>query len=153
MLRRVFLAAGIWVGLAGGASAATLHFVARLDASKEVPRNDSPGTGTLVATYDSRTKAFAYTLTFEGLTGPAMAAQRHGPALHGQNAGVIAPIGGDGLVSPVSGTITLTDDQLKDLRASRIYVNVDTAENPGGEIRGQVVHVTRKKARAAAPAS
>jgi hypothetical protein len=150
MLRRIFLATVLSVAFAGAASAATTHYVARLDASKEVPRNDSPGTGTLVATYDSRTKEFSYTLTFDGLTGPATAAHLHGPALHGQNAGVIAPIGEQNPVSPVTGTLTLTDDQFKDLRASRIYVNIHTAANPGGEIRGQVVHVTRKRARAAA---
>ncbi len=153
MLRRIFLAGVLLVTFAGAASAATTHYIARLDASKEVPRNDSTGTGTLEATYDPRTKEFSYTLTFDGLTGPATAAHLHGPALHGRNAGVIAPIGDKDPVSPVSGTLTLTDDQFKDLKASRIYVNVHTADNPGGEIRGQVVHVTRKKARAAASAS
>ena len=33
---------------------------------------------------------------------------------------------------------TLTADQVKDLLAGKQYVNVHTAKNPGGEIRGQI---------------
>ena len=41
--------------------------------------------------------------------------------------------------SPVTGGPTaLTADQVKDLLAGKYYVNVHTAKNPGGEIRGQI---------------
>ncbi len=150
MFRRVFLATALAVTFASAASATTLHYIAHLTGDKEVPKTDSKGTGTLDATFDTTTKALAYTLTFDGLSGPATAAHFHGPAPHGQNAGVLAPIGDKNPTSPVTGTVTLTDDQIKDLKAGKIYVNVHTAANPGGEIRGQVVHVTRKRARHAA---
>ena len=40
--------------------------------------------------------------------------------------------------SPAEGSATLTDEQAADLTAGKYYVNVHTAANPGGEIRGQV---------------
>ncbi len=47
------------------------------------------------------------------------------------------PFTGD-LSSPISGKATLTAAQVADLTAGRWYVNLHTAKNPGGEIRGQV---------------
>jgi hypothetical protein len=41
--------------------------------------------------------------------------------------------------SPAEGSATLTDAQAADLVAGKYYVNVHTAANPGGEIRGQVI--------------
>ena len=39
-----------------------------------------------------------------------------------------------------AGTATLTDQQAADLMAGRWYANVHTAQNPTGEIRGQMLH-------------
>jgi hypothetical protein len=41
--------------------------------------------------------------------------------------------------SPAQGSATLTDAQAADLLAGRYYINVYTAANPAGEIRGQVI--------------
>ena len=46
--------------------------------------------------------------------------------------------------SPVSGTVVLTADQMKDLLAGKQYVNVHTAKNAGGEIRGQITKAPTK---------
>jgi len=40
--------------------------------------------------------------------------------------------------SPITGSATLTDAQMADLEAGKCYVNVHTAANKGGEIRGQL---------------
>ena len=40
--------------------------------------------------------------------------------------------------SPMKGTATLTKALLKDLKNHKLYVNVHTAKNPNGEIRGQL---------------
>ncbi|OIQ70334.1 CHRD domain protein [mine drainage metagenome] len=40
--------------------------------------------------------------------------------------------------SPAEGSATLTDAQAADLMAGKYYINVHTAANPTGEIRGQV---------------
>ena len=43
------------------------------------------------------------------------------------------------IVSPLQGSATLTDAQAADLMAGRWYVNIHTAANPNGEIRGQLL--------------
>lgn len=134
------------------ASAETVTYAAKLSGAKEVPKNDSKGTGKLDASFDTTTKVFKYTLTFDGLSGPATAAHIHGPAKKTENAGVVAPLGEKGPTSPVTGMVTLTDDQVKALKDTKLYVNVHTAANPGGEIRGPIFRSGRK-APAATPAA
>jgi hypothetical protein len=123
---------------AGAAHAATLNFAASMNAAQEVPPKASAGTGDMVGQLDTATKTFTYTVTFQGLTGPATMAHFHGPAAPGANAGVEVPLG-MAPTSPIHGTKALTDVQISDLEVGKWYVNVHTAANPGGEIRGQVV--------------
>ena len=149
MFRRVLLAAVLSAAFVTGASAATVTYSASLSGAKEIPKTDSKGTGKMDATFDTATKALNYTLTFDGLTGPATAAHIHGPGTRAQNAGVVAPLGAKGSTSPVTGSITLTDDQVKMLKSAKLYAKIHTAANPGGEIRGQIVLVKAKKAAAA----
>jgi hypothetical protein len=76
-------------------------------------------------------------LTFKGLSGAATAAHIHGPAARGQSAGVLVPLCGP-CTSPATGSVTLKASVVKDLLAGKAYVNVHTAKNPNGEIRGQI---------------
>jgi hypothetical protein len=138
------------VGFLSSASAATQQFHATLNGKNEVPPTTSTGTGTLSASLDTTTKALNYTLTFEGLTGPATAAHFHGPAAPGANGPVAVPIGAANPTSPVTGTATLTDEQITDLRGHKMYVNVHTAANKGGEIRGTVLRGPLPKGRTTA---
>jgi hypothetical protein len=154
MFRRVLLAAVVSAAFVSAASAATVQYSARLSGAREVPKTDSKGKGKFEGTFDTQTKVLNYTLTFDGLSGPATAAHIHGPATRAQNAGVVAPLGDKNPTSPVTGSVTLTDDQAKALASSKLYANVHTAANPGGEIRGQISTVhTRKKAAAPATAT
>lgn len=129
-----------------------MHYAASLSGAREVPKTTSKGTGKFVATLDTSTKTLTYRLNFENLSGPATAAHLHGPATRKANAGVMVPLGGKGPSSPVTGSATLTDDQIKALEAGKTYVNIHTAANPGGEIRGQVHHVVPHKAAKKKPA-
>ncbi|MCP3384522.1 CHRD domain-containing protein [Bradyrhizobium sp. CCGUVB4N] len=129
------LALGAAVAFAGPASAEKLK--ATLDGKSEVPANASAGTGTADIDYDAATKKLSWKVTYSGLSGPATAAHFHGPAEAGKNAGVMVPIPGIA-TSPAEGSATLTDAQASDLQAGKLYVNIHTAANPGGEIRGQV---------------
>lgn len=120
-----------------GAFAEVIGLKANLKASDEVPPNNSSGTGTLQATYDTATKQLTYTVDYSGLTGNATMAHFHGPAEPGKNASVVVPVKGS-VASPIKGTATLTDAQATDLLADKWYFNIHTEANKGGEIRGQV---------------
>ena len=135
--RLVVFALAAFLSTATSAYAQTLKFKANMDATQEVPANDSKGKGTADLTYDTATKNLTWTITFEGLSGPAAVAHFHGPAEPGKNAGVALLIG-QNPTSPAKGSATLTEAQAADLIAGRWYVNVHTAANKGGEIRGQV---------------
>jgi hypothetical protein len=152
MLKSTVLAAVLAVGFLSSASAATQQYHAIMNGKSEVPPTTSAGTGTASATLDTSTRELKYTVTFENLSGPATAAHFHGPAAKGANAPVVVPIGGPNPTSPVSGTATLTEQQMKDLQAGKWYVNVHTAANKGGEIRGQVLHHPLPKGHSSAAA-
>jgi hypothetical protein len=111
---------------------------AALDGKSEVPPNTSAGTGTADIDYDAASKKLSWKLTYSGLSGPATAAHFHGPAAAGANAGVAVAIP-NATSSPVEGSATLTEVQAADLMAGKYYINIHTAANPGGEIRGQVM--------------
>jgi hypothetical protein len=120
------------------ASAETMSYKAELSASAETPPNTSAGKGTLGAQYDTATKKLTWTVTYSGLTGAATMAHFHGPADAGAAAPVMVPIKGE-VTSPINGDAVLTDDQAKALMDGKMYFNIHTAANKGGEIRGQVV--------------
>ena len=96
----------------------------------------STGKGAGSFTYDPATHVLTYNVTYEGLSGPAVAAHIHGPAAPGANGPPVVPFAN--AASPITGTATLTDAQAADLAAGKWYVNVHTAANKGGEIRGQI---------------
>ncbi|MFO1185218.1 MAG: CHRD domain-containing protein [Bauldia sp.] len=121
------------------AFAEVVTYRADLKGSAEVPPNNSAGSGTVEATYDTATKVLTYTATYTGLSGPATAAHFHGPAEPTQAVGVALPVPpAVGFASPIKATSTLTDAQAADFQAGKWYFNIHTAANPGGEIRGQM---------------
>ena len=129
------LAFGAAVAFAGPAFADKMKV--NLDSKSQVPPNTSAGTGTADLDYDTASKKLSWKITYSGLSGPATAAHFHGPAAAGANAGVAVAIP-NATSSPVDGSATLTDAQAADLVAGKYYINIHTAANPGGEIRGQV---------------
>ncbi len=84
--------------------------------------------------------AIEYDVTVHDLTGPATVAHIHQGAAGEQGLPVFT-------LSPVAGSTTsfhgetepLTAAQLTTLLQGGFYVNVHTAANPGGEVRGQIV--------------
>ena len=124
------------VGAAGVKDAYTFRAV--LNAGQEVPKpaGAKSGASGLFTATESATGKLRWKLTFRKLTGPAGAAHIH--------------IGKRGKAGPVaialcgpcrSGTDGHREGARQvsgDARARRAYVNVHTAKNAGGEIRGQL---------------
>jgi hypothetical protein len=140
-LFRIAAGSVIATGLAfASAHAADHKYKATLNGASEVPANATTGKGMAELTLNDATKEISWKVTFEGLTGDAVAAHIHGPADKTANAGVVVSLGAPGapLKSPVEGKATLTDAQIADLNAGKHYVNVHTAANKAGEIRGQI---------------
>jgi hypothetical protein len=139
MKLRLWLAAALAFALLGSGHvlAKTLMLSTELSGQNEAPPNGATATGHADATYDDVTRVLTWHVTYEGLTGPLVAAHIHGPAEPGSNAGIIFefdPIE----ISPIDGSATLTEEQAADLLAGRYYVNLHTAAHPGGEIRGNL---------------
>jgi hypothetical protein len=120
---------------AGAVRAEMMNFKATLDGKSEVPPTMSKATGQATFTYDTTKKELTWNITYSGLSGPATGAHIHGPAEPGKNAGVVVPMSA---ASPIKGSKVLTDAQAKDLMAGKYYVNVHTAANKDGEIRGNI---------------
>ncbi|MBC9876926.1 CHRD domain-containing protein [Bradyrhizobium sp. INPA01-394B] len=140
MMRAVYLVGALVFVLphllvtAARAELVKLH--AELKGGNEVPPNTSSGSGKAEAAFDTETKLLTYTVTYAGLTGPALGAHFHGPSEAGKNAGIALPF--KSTQSPIQGTATLTEAQAADLLAGKWYANIHTAANPGGELRGQM---------------
>ena len=83
---------------------------------------------------------------FTDLTGPATGMHIHGPAPTNVPAAVVISLVANHTAATnaalggfIGGTVTLTSDQASNLLAGLYYINIHTALNPGGEIRGQLV--------------
>lgn len=124
------------LAIAGPSMAANVNLKADLKAASEVPPTDSKGTGSVTATFDTASRKLSWNGDVSGLSGPATAAHFHA-AEPGKNGGVVVPIAGADKGS-FEGSATLTDAQADELLAGKWYVNVHTAANKGGEVRGQV---------------
>jgi len=135
-----FAFVAIALGASTPSSSEIISYTARLDGASETPPKPSKGEGKAVITLDTDAHTLNWTIAYSGLTGPVTMAHFHGPAEPGVAAGVVVPISGP-FASPLVGQTTLSDIQIGDLRASLWYINLHTAQYPGGEIRGQVTRV------------
>ena len=134
----------------GGAMTTT--YKTTLSGANEVPAVTTAGTGTVTATLDISTKVLTVTGSYSGLSGAVTApgalasgAHIHGPAAVGVNAGVLFNLtatagatAGSGTLAQTT-TITLTDAQIIEINDGKYYVNLHTAANAGGEVRGQLI--------------
>ena len=133
------LAAVLAVSVAGAARTTSTKISAKLTAKAEVPAQtvkNSKGSGSFTGTLTG--SKLTWKLTFAHLSGPAIAAHIHmGKA--GKAGNVVVPLcAGTTCKSGIHGTATLKAAVLKAVKDGGAYVNVHTAKNPNGEIRGQI---------------
>lgn len=114
---------------------ATVLFHASL--SGEVAGAEGSGSGLFMLVETN----LSFNITYGGLTGPLTAAHIHGPAEFGESAGVLVPFNAQAfdVDGSISGTVGLNPTQLAAFLDGLTYVNIHTAEHPGGEIRGQIL--------------
>jgi hypothetical protein len=116
-------------------------FAARMNSAQEVPAFASPGVGVATFMLNSSSDTLCITMTVNNLSGPITGAH-----IHDGRPGVSGPIVKD-LVPFLSGNslqVTLAGSGLSGLSVAKLfagdyYINVHTAANPGGEIRGQIL--------------
>jgi hypothetical protein len=122
------------------AAAKTTVWTAALSAKQEVPKQvvkDTKAHGLFKGTLSGNT--LKWKLTYAKLTGPATAAHIH-MAAKGKSGNVIIPLCGATPVckSGLTGKASLTAAEKTAFKKHLLYVNVHTAKNPNGEIRGQL---------------
>ena len=124
-----------------------------MTAAKEVPANSSTALGIMDVTYSKETRLLNWSVTWSGLTGPVSLMHIHGVAPSGYNASPVLNIiaGSNAIATPnatlypatgkFSGTMLADGFIVKeaDLLNGLYYMNIHTAANGGGEIRGQIV--------------
>ncbi|HET9242678.1 MAG TPA: CHRD domain-containing protein [Gaiella sp.] len=124
------------------ASGPARSYRATLGTRAEVPRPNAParaaGVFTAKVTESQGRATIRWTLTFRRLSGAAVAAH-----IHRGGAGVAGPV-----VVALCGPCRngqngrrVVDDELANRLRTGFYVNVHTAKNPAGEIRGQLRRV------------
>jgi hypothetical protein len=114
-------------------------FTATLSGANEVHSADTSGTGSITATLDGT--VFRLSGSYSGLSGVVTVAHVHTGAA-GAIGGIVFDLTATEGATDGSGTLsatqTLTSKKIASLNAGNLYVNLHTAANPGGEIRGQL---------------
>jgi CHRD domain-containing protein len=119
------------------ASGASTVWTAPLSSGQEIPKQvvkDANAHGLFKATLSGTT--LKWKLTFSKLTGPATAAHIH-MAKKGVAGAVVVPLCAP-CHSGQSGSATVSASVMSAFKKHLLYVNVHTAKNPAGEIRGQL---------------
>jgi hypothetical protein len=105
---------------------------------QESPPVSSDGHATAHFTFNDATRVLTYSVWVQGIS-PGLVTAAH---IHRGAAGVNGPIVytlSATAFSSVSGSITLTPEDVADLTAGRFYANVHSVANPGGFARAQML--------------
>ena len=120
----------------GGGTSAKLFKTVTLNGAQENPAVTTAATGSGVLVIDADSGDVSGSINTFGIS--ASAAHIHTGAV-GTNGAILIPLeqSSTGVWTVASGA-KLTAEQMDALRAGTLYVNLHTAANPGGEIRGQI---------------
>jgi hypothetical protein len=114
------------------------YFTGNLQGSQEVPQVNTTGIGTVTSLLDARTGIVFVTGSFSGLSSNATMAHIH-QALPGQTGPPIVTLSVSMATSgTVTGSDTLTGDQVVAMINGGTYVNIHSETFPNGELRAQL---------------
>jgi len=114
-----------------------LRMVVPMDGAQEVPAIPTAGTGRGILTFIG--DHLFYKIPYTNLSSGASIAHFHGPATPATTGGVLIGLPNpSGTSGTLSGALVLTPQQLTYILGGQTYLNIHTANNGGGEIRGQV---------------
>ncbi|GAN60506.1 hypothetical protein ACI01nite_08120 [Acetobacter cibinongensis] len=97
----------------------------------------SEATGGARATLETRNNALSYTVTWNNLSGPVVAAELLAAKSLADTAEPVETLKGP-FKSPLEGTITLSADEIKQYKDGKLYISLGTAAHPHGEVRAQL---------------
>jgi glucose/arabinose dehydrogenase len=109
-------------------------YTATLTGGQETPPNNSNGLGTATILLSPDETTARVSLNFAGLTSAETDAHIHGPAAPGVVGPILFPLP---LGNVSDFLISLTPNDVANLKSGQLYVNVHTTNFPNGEIRGQ----------------
>jgi hypothetical protein len=113
-----------------------------LGGDQEVPAKSGSGTGIMDYEYNKDTRTFSYRVTWNSLTGNVTGFHIHGTARKGFNAPVLQSFSGFPAANAgtYSGSVFIDGVVFTEtaLLNGEYYVNMHTAANGSGEIRGQI---------------
>ena len=110
---------------------------ASLNGAQETPAVTTNATGLGSFTLSQSFDKLRFRVAFAGLSGPVTGAHFHSGAV-GVSGPVVVPLDAFVTGNVLEGEIVPTQAFLASLALGEIYINLHTAANPGGEIRGQL---------------
>ena len=111
------------------------QIVVPIDGTQQVPPVTTPAAGTGFMSIDKDGDRMGFYIQYGSLSAGETAAHIHGFAPPGQNAGILFGLPAS---NPKVGLWSYGATNEAGILDGRTYINIHTATNPGGEIRGQI---------------
>lgn len=125
-----------------------VYFTAKatFDQMQPAPVNSSVGTASFFARYDNNSRIFNYSVSWKDMSTPVTRADFYFPSNTVQNGWLQRNMFNTTTPRPVADSATgyiwsntaLSDQELADLKAGKVYFLIVTQANTAGEIRGYV---------------
>lgn len=112
-----------------------IKYQATINSQNTIPRTTSSAQGSAALEYNKTTRVLTYNITYQGLTPTVGHIHKAQPAWE---AGPVVFPFASVATSPITGTVTLDNEQETLLRLGNMYINLHSKEYPAGEIRGQI---------------
>ncbi|GAB2771458.1 hypothetical protein GCM10027275_12780 [Rhabdobacter roseus] len=113
-----------------------VRFRSTINSQYTIPRTTSSAQGAAVLEYNKSNRVLTYNISYQGITPTAARIHSAEPAWE---TGPVEFTFTNYASSPITGSVTLNQRQENALMFGRMYINIYSAANIYGEIRGQIV--------------